>query len=63
MTESVKARLCTFAELLRDCFYNFNDNVFQYCLRIACERTSELKTCFIDEGHNGRFYKSVSYGA
>ena len=30
-------------------------------LRIACERASELKTCFLDEGHKGRFYEGVSY--
>ena len=33
------------AELLRDCFANFKDNVFQFRLRIACERASELHTC------------------
>ena len=55
MSERVKAKSCTFAELLRDCFANFKDNVFQFRLRIACERASELKTCFLDEGHRGRF--------
>lgn len=30
MEERVKARSCTYAELLRDCFANFKDNVFQY---------------------------------
>ena len=48
MSERVKAKSCTFAELLRDCFVNFKDNVFQFRLRIACERASELKTCFVD---------------
>ena len=61
MSERVKAKSCTFAELLRDCFANFKDNVFQFRLRIACERASELKTCFLDEGHKGRFYEGVSY--
>lgn len=61
MSERVKAKSCTFAELLRDCFVNFKDNVFQFRLRIACERASELKTCFLDEGHKGRFYEGVSY--
>ena len=61
MSERVKAKSCTFAELLRDCFANFKDNVFQFRLRIACERASELKTCFLDEGHRGRFYEGVSY--
>ena len=61
MSERVKARSCTFAELLRDCFANFKDNVFQYRLRLACERASELKTCFLDAGHRGRFYEGVSY--
>ena len=60
MSERVKAKSCTFAELLRDCFANFKDNVFQFRLRIACERASELKTCFLDEGHKGRFYEGVS---
>ena len=41
MNERVKARSCTFAELLRDCFANFKDNVFQFRLRIACERAYE----------------------
>ena len=41
MNERVKARSCTFTELLRDCFANFKDNVFQFRLRIACERATE----------------------
>ena len=61
MNERVKARSCTFAELLRDCFANFKDNVFQFRLRIACERATELHTCFLDPGHRARFYEGVSY--
>ena len=61
MNERVKARSCTFAELLRDCFANFKDNVFQFRLRIACERATELHTCFLDVGHRARFYEGVSY--
>ena len=61
MNERVKARSCTFAELLRDCFANFKDNVFQFRLRIACERATELHTCFLDAGHRARFYEGVSY--
>lgn len=60
MSERVKAKSCTFAELLRDCFANFKDNVFQYRLRIACERASELQSCFLDAGHKGRFYEGVT---
>ena len=56
MNERVKARSCTFAELLRDCFANFKDNVFQFRLRIACERATELHTCFLDAGHRARFH-------
>lgn len=36
MSERVKAKSCTFAELLRDCFVNFKDNVFQF--RFPSER-------------------------
>ena len=60
MSERVKAKSCTFAELLRDCFASFKDNVFQYRLRIACERASELNSCFLDAGHKGRFYEGVT---
>ena len=60
MSERVKAKSCTFAELLRDCFANFKDNVFQYRLRIACERASELQSCFLDAGHKGRFFEGVT---
>ena len=60
MAERVKARSCTFAELLRDCFVDFKDTVFQYRLRIACERASERKSCFLDAGHNARFYEGIS---
>ena len=60
MSERVKAKSCTFEELLRDCFANFKDNVFQYRLRIACERASELQSCFLDAGHKGRFYEGVT---
>ena len=61
MSERVKAKSCTFVELLRDCFANFKDNVFQFGLRIACERATELHTCFLDAGHRARFYEGVSY--
>ena len=61
MSERVKAKSCTFAELLRDCFANFKDNVFQFRLRIACERASELKTCFLDEGHKAE--RDASFGS
>ena len=61
MFERVKAMSCNFAELLRYYFANFKDNVFQFRLRIACERTTELKTCFLDADHRGRFYEGVSY--
>lgn len=52
MNERVKARSCTFAELLRDCFANFKDNVFQFRLRIACERATELHTCLQVSTHS-----------
>ena len=61
MNERVKERSCSFAEPLRDCFANFKDNVFQFRLRIACERATELHTCFLDAGHRARFYEGVSY--
>ena len=60
MNERVKARSCTFAELLRDCFTNFKDDVFQYRLRIACERALKLNTCFLDVGHKSRFFEGVT---
>ena len=60
MNERVKAKSCTFTELLRDCFTNFKDDVFQYRLRIACERASKLNTCFLDVGHKGRFFEGVT---
>ena len=60
MSERVKAKSYTFAELLRDCFANYKDNVFQYRLRIACERASELQSCFLDAGHKGRFHEGVT---
>ena len=61
MSERLKARTCTFAELLKDCFVNFKDSVFQYRLRIACERAAEVETCFLDAGHKKRFYEGASY--
>ena len=60
MSERVRARSCTFAELLKDCFANLKDNVFQFRLRLACERASELKTCFLDAAHKRRFYEGIS---
>ena len=60
MSERVRARSCTFAELLKDCFANFKDNVFQFRLRLASERAAELKTCFLDAAHKRRFYEGIS---
>lgn len=61
ISERVKAGSCTFSELLRNCFANFKDNVFQLRLRIACERAAEFRTCFLDAGHRGRFYEGISF--
>lgn len=62
MNERVKARSCTFAELLRDCFANFKDNVFQFRLRIACERATELHTCLMEymARHHDDLLKSMT---
>ena len=46
MNERVKARSYTFAELLRDCFANFKDNVFQFRLRIVEPIVTEFKYNF-----------------
>ena len=51
MAERVEAHTCTFAEILNTCFANVKDNVFHYRLRLAAERATMTKTCFLDREH------------
>ena len=59
MAERVKAHTCTFAEILNTCFANVKDNVFHYRLRLAAERATMTKTCFLDREHRTRFLKAL----
>lgn len=59
MAERVKAHTCTFTEILNTCFANVKDNVFHYRLRLAAERVTMAKTCFLDREHRARFQKAL----
>ena len=59
MAERVRAHTCTFAEILHNCFANVKDNVFHYRLRLAAERVTMAKTCFLDREHRARFQKAL----
>ena len=59
MAERVRAHTCTFAEILHTCFANVKDNVFHYRLRLAAERATMTKTCFLDREHRARFQKAL----
>ena len=59
MAERVKAHTCTFAEILHTCFANVKDNVFHYRLRLAAERATMARTCFLDREHRVRFQKAL----
>lgn len=59
MAERVKAHTCTFTEILNTCFANVKDNVFHYRLRLAAERATMTKTCFLDREHRARFLKAL----
>ena len=59
MAERVRAHTCTFAEILNTCFANVKDNVFHYRLRLAAERATMTKTCFLDREHRARFLKAL----
>jgi hypothetical protein len=59
MAERVRAHTCTFAEILNTCFANVKDNVFHYRLRLASERATMTKTCFLDREHRARFQKAL----
>ena len=50
---------CTFTEILNTCFANVKDNVFHYRLRLAAERATMAKTCFLDREHRARFLKAL----
>ena len=41
------------------CFANVKDNVFHYRLRLAAERATMAKTCFLDREHRARFQKAL----
>ena len=62
MAERVRAHTCTFAEILNTCFANVKDNVFHYRLRLAAERATMTKTCFLDREHRTRFQKALHRG-
>lgn len=59
MSERVRARTCTFRELLNDSFRYVEDSAFHYRLRIASERAQERKSCFLNQGHRRRFYNNM----
>ena len=59
MAERVRAHTCTFAEILSTCFANVKDNVFHYRLRLAAERATMTKTCFLYREHRTRFLKAL----
>ena len=59
MAERVRAHTCTFTEILNTCFANVKDNVFHYRLRLAAERATMTKTCFLDREHRARFLKAL----
>lgn len=59
MVERVRAHTCTFAEILNTCFANVKDNAFHYRLRLAAERATMAKTCFLDREHRVRFQKAL----
>ena len=46
-------------EILNTCFANVRDNVFHYRLRLAAERATMTKTCFLDREHRARFQKAL----
>ena len=57
--ERERAHTCTFAEILNTCFANVKDNAFHYRLRLATERATMAKTCFLDREHRVRFQKAL----
>lgn len=59
MVERERAHTCTFAEILNTCFANVKDNAFHYRLRLATERATMAKTCFLDREHRARFQKAL----
>ena len=41
------------------CFANVKENVFHYRLRLAAERATMAKICFLDREHRARFQKAL----
>ena len=60
MRDRVKARSCTFSEVLGDCFSNIGDSIFHFRLRLATERAREMHSCFLDSKHRMRFYEGCA---
>ncbi len=60
MKERVKARSCTFTELLQDCFANVQDHIFQFRLKLAEETAREQRSCFLSPNHRKRFYEGCA---
>lgn len=60
MAERIRAHTCSFGEMMRYCFSDVREPGFRYRLRIAIERGTELKTCFMNAGHRKRFYEGVA---
>ncbi len=60
MDERIAAHTCTFGEMMRYCFGDIGDPAFRYRLRLAVERISEVKSCFLNAGHRKRFYEGLA---
>lgn len=60
MPERIRARSCSFAEIMNTCFESIGDSVFRFRLRLATERATELHTCFIDREQKTRFYEGLN---
>ena len=59
LPERVKARSCTFTEILNDCFADVRNLSFRYRLRLAAERQRQVNSCFLGAGHRSRFYDAA----
>ncbi|MCI9450520.1 MAG: hypothetical protein HFE30_09825 [Clostridiales bacterium] len=60
MAEVIRARNCTFAQILENVFEPVADNVLHFRLRIAVEVAANLKSCFLDKEHRKRFYEGCA---
>ena len=59
MEERIRAHTCSCGEMMAYGFSEIRDPAFRYRLRLAGERITQSRSCFLDAGHRKRYYEGL----